>query len=39
MLGLRYFWNNANISLKDSPIIKQRIRDICIQQWRTASKL
>jgi len=35
MLGLGYFWSNANISLKDLPIIKQRIRDIYIQQWRT----
>ena len=35
MLGLGYIWNNANISLKDFPIIKQRIRDIYIQQWRT----
>ena len=33
MLG--YFWNNANISLKYFPIIKQRIRDIYIHQWRT----
>ena len=35
ILGLGYFWSNANISLKDFPIIKQRIRDIYIQQWRT----
>ena len=34
-IGLWYFWNNANISLNDFPIIKQRIRDIYIQQWRT----
>ena len=37
MFGLWYFWNNANISIKYSPIIKQRIRDIYIQQWRTRS--
>ena len=35
MLGLGYIWNNANISLKYFPIIKQRIRDIYIHQWRT----
>jgi len=35
MLGLFLFWNNANISLKYFQIIKQIIRDIYIQQWRT----
>ena len=34
MLGLGYFGNNAYISLKYFPIIKQRIRDIYIHQWR-----
>ena len=33
MLGLGYLWNNAYISLNDFPIIKQRIRDMYIQQW------
>jgi len=33
MLGLGYLWNNAYISLNDFPIIKQKIRDIYIQQW------
>ena len=30
MLGLGYLWNNANISLKDFPIIIQRIRYVYI---------
>ena len=34
MLDLGYFANNAYISLKYFPIIKQRIRDIYIHQWR-----